>query len=211
LPTRAVIPEFLCGMYPQVRSKVRALLRKAQRVGNLRQVISESDLVHIDDTPWHIVLDKPRPSFDLDAVIPWPVFNEIWERLPHQDFVVDYQNVKALIWESLPDFWFSLAVMSGSAPLPGRGTRFDPVECEDLAIVLRALLRWWPEICRLERRFVMGSMIPMEWPHWGGALWNILNSMDRHDVVRAVQDADPLDVPHVLGPVISRWVSEDSA
>jgi hypothetical protein len=198
-PNSATIPEIFIGRYAEAKKSVRSLIRKARKHQDLAAVLRDVNFIPIEECPWHFLFNPPNKGFDFDVVMPF-LFTQEMEKTSTADAELDFAETRKIIQPCATQFWLALSVVCGNqfAIAPGRGIRNDPVRNADIKVIIGSILRWWPQLTDLTERYIMGSMLRVDWPMWGGSIWTLFSDMGREDLVKPFADAHVDDAPDIL-------------
>ena len=163
------IPAAICGRHGKCRQKWRRIVRRAVKVGSWDQVRETTSWVDPSDAPGLLVLAGYNPLVEGDNTLVYLIHDELANACYDNKSGCQergYPMHKAMVLAGLPSFWFCLGMLADV------GNVF--LECESFrrekklmaGRILSAMLRWWPEFCRLNDRLHWGPPEYTGWSQW---------------------------------------------
>ena len=206
-----LFPSVLCGRARDARRKWRSITRQAVKDLSWDKALAKTDWVPIDQTPGQFEREGANPLLQGDNTYLYPIIIELSAALydcePEQRFEIR----KQLVLEAVQSFWFCLGIIARGLWLP-LAKQPDDERRAFVREVLRAVLKWWPQICELDDRFFCimydGAISPgYRWSDWGHCIrvtfYQELGVTG--EKIDALAEIDPI----TAGETMSQWVEQD--
>ena len=188
--SQTLIPSVLHGTYREVVKSWRGIARQAIRDESWGAVLKTLDWIDIRNTTELIILDGPRPWNTGCNVQMYPVVNEFMNELHKSKFIsveVTQKRFRTFYLEAMPSFWFCLALLADPGPVETGGDGMS-------LLILKSLLKWWPDFCQLESRFkgmLFYDITPPLWKQWSIGPVSLCNKLGWPDEdLDRLKDAD---------------------
>ena len=183
MPTgELMIPEAMCGKHAQVVRKWKRLAKRAITLGSIEAAVADEAFISVEDAPWNLITRQPGMFVEGENVLLYAVGQQLVGEMydaaggNHERFI---ELGKQLILPSLDNFWFALAYL-GDVSFP---PAWQPERDRALMslTVLKKLIRWWSEFCRLDDRFSEGIGFPGNGYRWGSSTWELARNLGKSD------------------------------
>ncbi len=189
------IPAILCGRHAGVVRQWRRVAKRAVALGSIVEAVADLEFVPIDETPGNLILaGDGGPLVEGENVILYPAVDELLDAVQQscgEDHARWVPRWDAMVVPALDHFWFALSALAPQGRADAHLYK-HPEKAEKSLVLLRKLVRWWPEFCKLDDRFSEGMALPQNGYRWGRATWGLVRNMGMTDAwIRELQFMDP--------------------
>jgi hypothetical protein len=160
----------------RIASQWRSVVRNGVKTGNLKSVLDGIDYEDIDRLNGRlVVIDRPvyvMPGDILFGHVVPGIKEAVRSSLSGVESVEErdvwYERLRDCCFECIDEFWFCLGVLAYRNPIFPETPMANVDSARVYRVVVRRIVRWWPELYRLDPRMDADCAREVgQWMSWG--------------------------------------------
>jgi len=205
------VPSILAGPPRPAQRAWRRIVTSALKERTWGTVFGGIARVPIDLVPGGILFHGPVPATADTHILAYLIRQEIREACPRVAMTpyAAAEAERALLMAGAKELWFCLGILGGGVPL------LSPFACEQgmdirnfSRDVLWSLVRFWPDLVNLSKRFMIVRGIRCEWPSWASNAFRLAQECGAATVgeVQGIKELSASEAGTTLGRYLIRCI-----